>query len=97
MDDFFALPPFKPDEALIQLKRTVRELRGLSERTNQFVWKGLPVLELAVEGEALVGKLAKRPAHSPQWETRTMRNNADVRKFSDELKVRVARWTDVDE
>lgn len=97
MDDFFALPPFKPDEALIQVKRTVRELRELSERTNQFVCKGHPVLELAVQGEALVAKLARRPAHSPQWETRTMKNNADVRKFSDELKARVARWREADD
>jgi hypothetical protein len=97
MDDFFALPPFKPDEALIQLKRTVRELRGLNERANQFVWKGHPVLELTVEGASLLVKLAKRPAHSPQWETKTLKNNADVRKFGDELKARVARWREADE
>jgi len=97
MDDFFALPPFKPDEALVQLNRSVRGLGGLSERANQFDWKGLPVLELAVDGATLVAKLAKRPAHSPQWETRTMKNNADVRKFSDELKARVARWREADE
>jgi hypothetical protein len=97
MDDFFALPPFRPDEALIQLKRAIRDLRGLTERTNQFVWKGHPVLEIAVEGDTLVAKLAKRPAHSPQWEARTMKNNADVRKFSDELKARVARWREADE
>jgi len=97
MDDSYALPPFKPDEALIQLKRAARDLRGLNERADQFEWKGHPVLELAVEGATLVAKLAKRPAHSPQWETRTMKNNADVRKFSDELKARVARWREADE
>jgi hypothetical protein len=97
MDDFFALPPFKPDEALIQLKRAVRELRGLNERANQYEWKGHPALELAIDGATVVAKLAKRPAHVPQWETRTMKTNADVRKFSDELKARVARWREVDE
>jgi hypothetical protein len=97
MDDFYALPPFKPDEALVQLKRTVRGLGGLSERANQFVWKGHPVLELAADANTLVAKLAKRPAHSPQWEARTMKNNADVRKFSDELKARIARWREADE
>jgi len=97
MDDFFALPPFKPDEALAQLKRAVRDLRGLAERGEGFDWKGHPVLELRVDGSTLVGKLAKRPAHSPQWESRTMKNNADVRKFGDELKARVARWREADE
>jgi hypothetical protein len=97
MDDFFALPPFKPDDALAQLKRSVRELRSLSERGNRFEWKAHPVLELTVDGATLVAKLAKRPAHIPQWESRTMKNNADVRKFADELKARVARWSEADE
>ncbi len=97
MDDFFALPPFKPDDALVQLKRTARELGGLSERGNQFEWKGHRVLELTVDGATLSAKLAKRPAHSPQWEARTVKNNADVRKLADELKSRVARWREADE
>ncbi len=97
MDDFFALPPFKPDEALVQLKRAVRDLRGLNERANGFDWKGHAVLELTVDGATLLARLAKRPAHTPQWESRTLKNNADVRKFSDELKTRVARWREADE
>ena len=97
MDDFYSLPPFKPDEALIQLKRAVRDLRGLTERSGAFVWKGHTVLELAVDGSSLVVKLAKRPAHSPEWEVRKLNTNADVRKFGDDLKARVARWREADE
>jgi hypothetical protein len=97
MDDFFAPPAFKPDEALIQLKRALRDLRGLNERGDQFEWKGFPVLSLEIQGPTLRVKVAKRPAHTPEWEMRTLKNSADVRKLGDELKTRVARWREMDE
>lgn len=94
MEDFFAPPPFKPDEALVQLKRTLRELRPLAERGNGFDLQGQRVIELGVDGEALQARVAKRPARSPEWDTRTLKNSADVRQFTDEIKRRLGRWSD---
>nr|WP_297354327.1 hypothetical protein [uncultured Caldimonas sp.] len=94
MDDFFAPPPFKPDEALVQLKRTLRELRPLAERGNGFDLQGQRVIELGVDGGALQARVAKRPARSPEWDTRTLKNSADVRQFTDEIKRRLGRWSD---
>ena len=94
MDDFFAPPPFKPDEALVQLKRTLRDLRSLAERGNGFDLQGQRVIELGVDGGALQARVAKRPARSPEWDTRTLKNSADVRQFTDEIKRRLGRWSD---
>jgi hypothetical protein len=94
MEDFFAPPPFKPDEALVQLKRTLRELRPLAERGNGFDLQGQRVIELGVDGGALQARVAKRPARSPEWDTRTLKNSADVRQFTDEIKRRLGRWSD---
>ena len=94
MEDFFAPPPFKPNEALVQLKRTLRELRPLAERGNGFDLQGQRVIELGVDGGALQARVAKRPARSPEWDTRTLKNSADVRQFTDEIKRRLGRWSD---
>ncbi len=95
--DFFSTPLFKPAEALLQLQRTLRALGGLSERGQKFEWKGRPAVTLAVEGAQLKVQLARRPAVSPEWESRTLKNSADVRRFGDDAKQRVARWKDADE
>lgn len=95
--DFFAAPQFKPAEALTQLQRTLRALGGLRERGPQFEWKGRPAVMLAVEGEQLQARLARRPLSSPEWESRALKSGADVRKFSDDVKQRLARWKDADE
>jgi hypothetical protein len=97
MDDFFAPPPFKPGEALIQFKRTLRDLRGLTERTGSYEWKGKTVIACAVDGDTLSIKLAKRPAQSPEWEPRSVADHAQLRKLVDEIKARVGRWRDADE
>ena len=93
----FATPPFKPAEALVQLQRMLRALGGLSERGPQFEWKGRPAVTLAVDGEQLSARLARKPATTPEWESRTLKSGADVRKFGDDVKQRVARWKDADE
>jgi len=95
--DLFSPPPFKPAEALLQLRRTLRELGGLNERGQQFEWKGQPVVALAVDGTQLQVRLARRPAVSPEWEARTLKNAADVRRFGNDVKLRVARWKDGDD
>lgn len=93
-DDFFALPPFKPDDALVQIKRTLRELRPLVERNEAFELQGQVVLQFTAQADHLQARIAKRPARSPEWDTRLLKNAAEVRDFTDEVKRRLARWSD---
>jgi len=95
-DDFgFAPPPFKPADALVQLKRSLRDLRTLTERGDGHELKGARVIELAAGETAIDAKLARRPSRQvPEWDRFTLASSADVRKFSDEVKKRLARWTE---
>jgi len=93
-DDFFAPPAFKPAEALMQLKRSLRDLRPLAERGEGFDLQGKRVIEFTHDDKAISAKLAKQPAHTPQWDTLVLKNSADVRKCVDEAKKRLARWTE---
>lgn len=95
-NDFFALPAFKPDDALLKLRRDLRDLRQLLEREGGrvFTLKGQDVLELGAEGGQLLARLAKRPAQRPDWDHWTCRSSADVRRLQDEIKKRLVRWTD---
>ena len=92
-DDFagFALPAFKPDEARVQLARSLRDLR-LSERGDGFELRGKRVLELAVDADVLRVKMARRLASTPEWDLQVLRSAADQRKLVDELKKRLERW-----
>ena len=94
MEDAFAPPPFKPADALVQLKRTLRDQRGLAERGSGFEWKGLAVLELSADAQAIQAHLARRPAHTPEWTAFTLKANPEVRRFTDEVKKRLAQWND---
>jgi len=93
-DDFFTLPDFKPDQALLNLKRGLRDLRSLQERGNAFELQGQPVVQLSVDEKLLHAKLARKPARSPEWDQKTCKNSADVRALQDEIKRRLLRWTD---
>jgi hypothetical protein len=93
-DDFFAPPPFNTDNALQQIKRTLRDLRQLSERGNGFELRGQPVVRLSIDGAALKAEIAKRPARSPEWDTRLLENSAEVRQFGEEVKRRLDKWSD---
>jgi hypothetical protein len=92
MDDSFALPAFKPAEALVQLKRGLREMRGLAERGQGFDWKGQAVIELGTTDQAIQARLARRPARTPEWTAFTLKGAPDVRRFTDEVKKRIAQW-----
>jgi len=94
MDDFFALPTFKPAEALIQLKRQLRDLRPLAERGAGFEIRGASVIELETTDATIEARLAKRPARSREWTKHTLKNSADVRKFVDTVKQHLLRWSD---
>jgi hypothetical protein len=95
-NDFgFAPPPFKPAEALVQLKRALRDLRTLAERGDGFELKGARVMELSATEAAIEAKLAKRPSRQvPEWDRFMLDSSAAVRKFTDEVKKRLARWTE---
>ena len=91
-DDFgFAAPPFKPDDALLTLKRQLRDLK-LAERGDAFEQRGKRVLELVVEGDAILARLARKLALTPEWERIAVKSATDQRKLIDEVKKRQARW-----
>jgi hypothetical protein len=91
-DDFFAPPPFKPAEALLTLKRQLRDL-ALAERGSAFELKGRGIVELVAGDSAITARLVKRPALTPEWTTHTLKNSADVRRFVDTVKQQLARWS----
>lgn len=95
-DDFgFAPPPFKPDDALLQLKRSLRDLK-LAERGHGFELRGKRVVELTVEGAQISARLARRLMLTPQWDTQAVKSAADQRKLMDEVKRRLVRWEQED-
>ena len=53
--------------------------------------------QVAVPEGAIEGRLARRPLARPEWDVRTLRSGADVRRFGEDVKQRVARWRDADE
>jgi hypothetical protein len=87
----FAPPPFKADDALVSLKRQLRD-RKLTERGNSFEQRGMRVVELAVEGNAIQVKLARRLVQTPDWDRLALKSAADSRKLIDEIGKRLARW-----
>ena len=91
-DAGFAPPPFKPEDALAQIKRSLRDLK-LTERGSAFELRGKRVAELAVDAAAINVRLARTLALTPQWDAVSIRSAADQRKFIDEIKKRLARWT----
>ena len=97
-DDFgFALPAFKPDDAMAGLARSLREL-GLVERTGRFERRGTPIARAAIDGAALRAARVKRPSRtSPEWQERLLHSSADVRDFVADLKKQLAQWSDRDD
>ncbi len=93
----FAAPRFNPDETLTRLKRELREM-GLTERAGTFERRGLVIVKLAVAGELINAAIVKRPSRgSPEWITSTLRDSAQVRSFSANLKTKLASWSDRDD
>ena len=103
LGDFFALPPFKPDEALVQLRRQLKELK-LQEQAgiapHRFALKGVVVAELQVSSDAarpgVAAAVVKRPLQRPEWVRQTLDSRDAVRKWLDALKRQLASWTDDD-
>ncbi|MCU0775833.1 MAG: hypothetical protein MUC74_15450 [Ideonella sp.] len=85
------LPPFKPADALVTTRRSLRDLK-LAERGDGFEFKARRVVELTLADDHLVARVVRRPAMSPEWETRRLTSGADVRHFIDDVRRRLARW-----
>lgn len=103
LSDFLALPAFKPEEALVKLRRDLRELKPLQEQgasgtPARFALKGLTVIELqlAPEAAAIQARLAKRPSQRPEWTAHTLSSSAEVRKWIDGVRLVLKRWDDDD-
>jgi len=94
MNDLFSPPSFIPGVALVQLKRSLRNLRPLAERGDAFELQGRRVIELRSDASFITVRLARRVAISPEWDTLVLKNAADVRKCVDEVKQRLTRWTE---
>jgi hypothetical protein len=91
-DDFgFAPPPFDADNALVTIKRALRDMK-LAERGNAYELRGKRVVELAVDGAVINAKLARRLLLTPEWDRVGVESAADQRKLLDEVKKRLARW-----
>lgn len=109
LGDFFALPPFKPEEALVQLRRQLKELK-LQEQPgsapHRFALKGDVVVELQVASQAKGGAhapkpaldaaMVKRPLQRPEWVRQSLDSRDAVRKWLDAFKRQLASWTDDD-
>ena len=97
-EDFgMAPPPFKPDEALLKLRRDLRAL-GLTEREGRFERRGSLIASAAVDAATLRAARVKRPARSsPEWIEKVLRSSADVRDFVADLKKQLALWSDLDD
>ena len=92
-DDFFAPPPFDPASARATLARTLRDLK-LVERGGAFEMNGQPVVRATVDGAALKVEVARKAVRSPDWDRSVVDDHAKLRKFTDDLKRRVARWAE---
>jgi hypothetical protein len=91
-DDFgFAPPPFKPEDALLQLKRQLRDLK-LAERGTGFELRGKRVCELQVDGVTIAARTARKLALTPEWDKAAITSADGLRKWITELKKRLERW-----
>ncbi len=92
----FALPAFKPEEALQKLRRDLREL-GLTEREGRFERRGMAIARAAVDGAVLQVALVRRPARTPEWTEKTVKDSAQLRDFLALVKKSLSGWSDADE
>jgi hypothetical protein len=84
-------PPFDAGQALLQIKRALRDLK-LAERGSGFELRGKAVVQLAAEDGTIAVKLARRLAITPDWDRMTVRSGAEQRKLIDDIKRRLERW-----
>jgi hypothetical protein len=94
LPDFgFAPPPFKAEEALVQLRRSLREVKALAERGTTSSCAASRCSSWPSTEGAIAARLARRPAVAPEWDRITVKSGAEQRKLLDDIKKRVERWT----
>jgi hypothetical protein len=89
----FAPPPFSPEQSLLQLQRAMRDCK-LTARGRAFESRGKVVVEFEIQGAEIAAHLARRLVNTPEWDRYTVKSAAEQRKLIDEVKKRLARWTD---
>lgn len=89
-------PPFRAADALVGLKRQLREMRPLTERGAGFDHKARPAIELAAADDRIEARLARRPASRPEWTSHTLTSGADLRRFVDTVRQQLRRWEQED-
>ena len=87
----FAPPAFKADEAVLRLRRALRDLK-LAERGTAFELRGKRVVEITADADRLQVKLARRLALTPEFDRLTVASSADLNKLTAEIARRLARW-----
>ena len=84
LGSFFALPPFKADEALQRMRRDLKDRKPLVEQgagpITRFTLQGDTVVELKLADGAIECAIAKKVSQRPEWLRSTIRSTADVRK-----------------
>ena len=92
----FAPPPFDPTAALQTLGRELRAL-GLTEREGRYERRGQQIARTRLVDGQLQAAMVRQPGRTPEWQTRTIGQAAQVRDFVAELKKRMAGWSDRDD
>ena len=90
-DAGFAPPPFSADNALVAIKRALRDMK-LAERGNAYELRGKRVVELSIDAAAINAKLARRLMLTPEWDRVSVSSAEQQRKLIDEVKKRLGRW-----
>lgn len=89
--DSFSPPPFNADNALVTIKRALRDMK-LAERGNAYELRGKRVVELSIDAAAINAKLARRLMLTPEWDRVSVSSAEQQRKLIDEVKKRLGRW-----
>lgn len=90
-DAGFAPPPFSADNALVTIKRALRDMK-LAERGNAYELRGKRVVELSIDGAAINAKLARRLMLTPEWDRVNVTSAEQQRKLIDDVKKRLSKW-----
>ena len=85
-------PAFEPAAALVGLKRELRALRPLAERSAGFEIRAQRVIELAAGAVQIDARLARRPARQTEWAIHTLRSAPEVRRFVELVKKQLPLW-----
>ena len=99
----FEPPPFDALAVRLHLQRALRDLQLAGRGESTYLLQGRPVVEVGAvapsisDGPAAIPvRIVRRPAVTPEWESRTLRSSSDTRQFLEEVRRRLARWRDED-